>query len=84
MTTISIIRERGQLTIPDSIRKKVNWVRSQSPVAITVAKSDEIVIKPYQKQVNWEKIWEGIRRARAIKGRRGNLSKFIAEDRYGH
>lgn len=85
MKTVGIIRARGQLTIPDSIRRLVNWVSPQSAVTISVVKSDEIVIKPHQKQVDWDKIWEGIRKSRAIKGKgRGSLSKFIAEDRYRH
>lgn len=85
MKTVSIVRNRGQLTIPDSIRKVVSWISPQSAVTISVTKSDEIVITPHKKQYDWDKIWEGIRKARAIKGKgRGSLSKFIAEDRYRH
>lgn len=85
MKTVSIVRNRGQLTIPDSIRKVVSWVTPQSAVTISVVKPDEIVIKPHKKEYDWDKIWEGIRKARAIKGKgRGSLSKFIAEDRYRH
>lgn len=84
MQTVSIIRNRGQLTIPDSIRKITNWVSPMSVVTISQDKPDEIVIKPHQQHVDWDKIWAGIKKARAIKGRRGNLSKFIAEDRYSH
>ncbi len=86
MKAISIIRDRGQLTIPDSIRKTVNWVNPMSAISITVVKPDEIVIKPHQAQVDWDKIWAGINKARSIKseGDKGNLSKFIAEDRYNH
>lgn len=85
MKTVSIVRDRGQLTIPDSIRKVVSWISPQSAVTISVVKPDEIVIKPHKKEYDWDKIWEGIRKARAIKGKgRGSLSKFIAEDRYRH
>ena len=84
MKNVVIIRDRGQLTIPDSIRKAVSWVTPQSAVSISVVRPDEIVIKPHQKYVDWDKIWEGIRKSRAIKGKGGNLSKFIAEDRYSH
>ncbi len=81
----AIIRDRGQLTIPDSIRKVVNWATPLSAVTISVVNPDEIVIKPHKSQVNWDKIWEGIKSARAIKGKgRGSLSKFIVEDRYRH
>lgn len=85
MQTVSIIRERGQLTIPDSIRKIVNWITPSSVISISVVKPDEIIIRPHQTQIDWDKIWEGIRKARAIKGKgHGNLSKFIAKDRYLH
>ena len=83
----AIIRERGQLTIPDSIRKVVNWATPLSAVDISVTASDEILIKPHksQKEVDWDKLWERIKRVRAFKGKGGgNLSKFIAEDRYRH
>ena len=84
MKSVSIVRDRGQLTIPDSIRKLVTWVTPMSVVSISVVKPDEIVIKPHQQNIDWDKIWEGIKKARAIKGKRGNLSKFIAQDRYRH
>jgi len=84
MKTVSIIRDRGQLTIPDSIRKLVDWVNPMSAVTISVLKPDEIVIRPHQVTYNWDKIWEGIKKSRAIKGKAGNLSTFIAEDRYNH
>lgn len=84
MKAVSIIRSRGQLTIPDSIRKIVNWVTPMSAVSITVEKPDEIIIKPHQVQVNWDKIWAGIKKSRLLKGQKGNLSHFIAEDRHAH
>ncbi len=84
MKNVVVIRDRGQLTIPDAIRKAVHWVTPLSAVSISVVTPDEIVIKPHQSHVDWDKIWEGIRKSRAIKGKAGNLSKFIAEDRYNH
>lgn len=85
MKTISIIRDRGQLTIPDEIRKAVSWIAPLSAVSISVVKPDEIVIKPHKNEYDWDKIWKGIRRARSIKGKgKSSLSKFIAEDRYRH
>ena len=85
MKTVSIIRERGQLTIPDSIRQLISWVSPMSAVSITVIKPDEIVIRPHQAQVNWDKIWEGIKKARSIHGK-GKMSalEFIQRDRLSH
>ena len=82
---VSIIRDRGQLTIPDSIRRVVSWITPMSAVSISVIKPDEIVIKPHQKQGNWDQVWENIRKSRAISGR-GNLSAadFLEQDRRSH
>ena len=80
----AIIRDRGQLTIPDSIRKTLSWVAPMSAITISVVKADEIVIRPHysQKVVDWDKLWKQIKRVRAFKGKgRGNLSAFIIEDR---
>lgn len=84
MKNVSIIRNRGQLTIPDNIRKSVNWANPLSAVSIVVVGPDEIVIKPHQPHVDWDKIWAGIEKARAISGGKGNLSEFIAADRHNH
>lgn len=85
MKTVSIIRDRGQLTIPDSIRRVVSWITPMSAVSISVIKPDEIVIKPHQKQVNWDQVWENIRKSRAIPGK-GNISatEFLEQDRRSH
>ncbi len=85
MKTVSIIRERGQLTIPDSVRKLIDWVSPMSAVTISVVKPDEIVITPHQKHIDWDKIWEGIRKSRAIKGK-GTISamEILRKDRQNH
>lgn len=85
MKTVSIIRDRGQLTIPDAIRRMVGWITPLSAVSISVVKPDEIIIKPHQKQVNWDQVWENIRKARAISGK-GKLSaaEFLEQDRRSH
>ena len=75
MKAVSIIRDRGQLTIPDSIRKLVSWVNPMSAVSISIIKPDEIVIKPHQTKMDWDKIWENIRKSRAIKGKGKNIGK---------
>lgn len=85
MKMVSIIRDRGQLTIPDSIRKVITWMNPMSAVTISVIKPDEIVIKPHQKDIDWDKIWEGIRKARSIHGK-GKMSavEFLQKDRFSH
>lgn len=84
MKTVSIIRNRGQLTIPDAIRQFIPWVAPLSVVSLTLTRSDEIVIRPHdtQRQIDWDSLWAHIKRVRAFRGRgTGNLSGFIAEDR---
>ncbi len=82
MNAVSIIRDRGQLTIPGSIRKVINWASPMSAVTISVVKPNEIVIRPHQAQVNWDKLWKQIKQVRTFKGQgQGNLSAFIANDR---
>lgn len=83
--TTSIVRQRGQLTIPGSIRKGANWITPGSVVTVAQVKTDEIIIKPHstsQGKVYWNKLWRNIDLSRSHKGKyQGRLSKFIAEDR---
>lgn len=50
--TVSIIRNRGQLTIPNSIRVIREWASSNSVVTITSQQPDEIVIRPHKKEID--------------------------------
>lgn len=85
MKTVGIIRERGQLTIPDSIRKVVSWVTPLSAISISVVKPDEIVIKPHQTQIDWNKMWNLIRKSRAIKGKNAvSAIEILQKDRQSH
>jgi len=85
MKAVSIVRDRGQLTIPDSVRKLVSWVTPMSAVSISVIKPDQIIIRPHQNSLDWDRIWESIKRSRAIhgKGRVGG-SEFLSKDRQSH
>lgn len=84
--TTATIRDRWQITIPDEIRKLLEWIKPKSVVSVEVTAKKELIIKPYitEQKVNWKRVWEGIEQARSIKGGRGNLSKFIIEDRERH
>lgn len=85
INTTTQVRQRGQLTIPNSIRKRRQWAKSGSVVSISSEKPDEITIKPYSPkhaQTDWKKLWADMKRVRALKGKgRGNLSAFIAKDK---
>ena len=86
----AIIRNRGQLTIPDAIRRAFNWIKTESVVKIVYRSPQEIVITPYiqekVKKTDWKKVWTAIAEARAIssKGKKGSLSEFIIKDRERH
>ena len=85
MKSTSIIRERGQLTIPESIRRVVNWVTPLSAVSISVTKPDEIVIRPHQININTSDIWKNIQKSRAISGKgTANAVDFLIKDRNSH
>ncbi|MBI2028967.1 hypothetical protein HYT02_00980 [Candidatus Gottesmanbacteria bacterium] len=81
----SIIRDRGQLTIPETIRKMVDWVSPLSIVTISVDRPNQITIKPQtdSKKVDWDMIWQGIRLSRSFKGKNETKSalQMIREDR---
>jgi len=81
----AIIRDRGQLTIPDKIREVLQWIKPNAVISISVSSQKEIVLKPFRaKTVDWDDIWRRIRRAQSFKGQRGNLSEFIIKDRENH
>ena len=88
MKTIGIIRNKGQFTIPDSIRKKALWADSMSAVSVTLVRPNKIIIEPQQASLNWEEIWESVAQARAIKGSgKGNsqsAAEFLETDRKSH
>lgn len=84
MQTVSI-RDRGQITIPDNFRATYQWLKTGSVLVVSLQKN-KVILTPYEdkKVSNWKEIWEKIEIARAIKGKGGNLAKFVAEDRYRH
>lgn len=85
MNNIAVIRERGQLTIPDSVRKVASWAGPLSVVSVSIVKSDEIVIRPHRIQLNRKEIWRKIRHSRSVRGK-GNVSasQFLLRDRELH
>ena len=82
----AIIRDRGQLTIPEKIRGALKWPTPNSVVSIAITINSEILIKPYErdKNINWASIWKEIKRVRTFKGKKGNLANFIVSDRQSH
>jgi len=81
-----VIRDRGQLTIPEEIREALGWADASSAVRLKVLEPKRILIEPHQQEVkvDWEAVWDGIALSRSFSGKRGNLSRFIANDRQTH
>lgn len=86
MIRIATVRQRGQLTIPDEIRSQLLWINAHKAVRIRMESTKRIVIEPYreEKQTDWKKLRAQLARVATYKGKRGNLSQFIARDRYHH
>lgn len=83
---VVIVRNRGQITIPDSIRKTVGWVNPMSAVTISVVKPDEIVLRPQKKLVAYGKLWKMIEKSRSLGIGRATESaaEFLERDRHSH
>lgn len=86
MKKISVIRQRGQLTIPNSIRRAVGWADSMTAVDISVVKPDEIIIKPHKQSIDQDKIWEMIKKSRSfgIGKATSSAAEFLEKDRRSH
>ena len=85
MQVTSIIRNRGQLTIPDSIRKFVGWADTMSAVTIMVNKQEEILIRPQVRAMDKDKLWRRINEVRNLNaGEAFDVVKFLERDRQSH
>ena len=85
LQTTGILRQRGQVTIPDQVREFLEWLVPNTVISFTVSKNKTVTLGPYVKDaaqvVDWKNIWERIEIADSFRGKKGNLSKFIVEDR---
>lgn len=82
----AIIRDRGQLTIPDKLREILPWLSVNSVVTFYHRGGGEVVIRPFEEKrpMDWERIWSQVDLSRSFKGSLGNLSKAVFEDRVSH
>ncbi|EKD99401.1 MAG: hypothetical protein ACD_22C00266G0003 [uncultured bacterium] len=88
MCGTAVIRDRGQLTIPEKIRGLLKWSSPNSVVSLCTTTRNELIIRPYNSKektlVDWDSIWMNIDLSRSYKGKRGNLSEFVSFDRESH
>lgn len=68
MKSTSIIRERGQLTIPDTIRDSLTWLYPLSAVDITICDENTVMVSPhaYKKQLTWSECIQKIELAQTF------------------
>lgn len=82
--TTAIIRQRGQLTIPEEARKFFDWLGMDKVVTIQLT-AEAITIKPYVKSISndarWKRSDELMQIAHSFTGGKGNGSDWIVEDR---
>jgi len=86
MNATAIIRQRGQLTIPGKIRSDLSWMQTNSTISIRKTVDEKVILEPLQKTqiINWKSLRSQLKRVSNYKGKRGNLSQFIIEDRERH
>jgi len=88
MMTNVVVRQRGQVTIPDDVRNMVAWLSEGSAVGLEMVEKEMLILRPHTKAIvkkfSWNEISKKINLARSFKGQNGNLSGFIIEDRKNH
>ncbi len=86
MQSISLIRNRNQLTIPNSIRQIADWIKVDVAVSIEALSRDEIVIKPHRHNNTKDTIWQKIKKVRSYKAAANSMSaaEFLKKDRHAH
>lgn len=84
-----VVRQRGQLTVPEPIRRALDWLKPDAVVDFIVDGINEIRIQPYKEKktqfATWEELKAEMERIRSFPGKhKGSLSDFVAKDRYRH
>ena len=92
--TVSKIRERGQLTVPQSIRETLNWTGNQVMVKIVTTQDGFRVEKlpishpqhPKKKltKKQWDQIWKDFERISSSGRQDIKLTDFLRKDRDSH
>lgn len=80
MESIIVIRDRYQITIPESIRRYLTWL-SPGAVVKVFKKTDSLILSPYEKKaIDWPEVWRVIEKT-AGQGKKTSLAEFILADR---
>lgn len=82
--TISVIRDRYQLTIPEAIRRELLWTNPRMVVKVILVDKEKILLEPYQtKAINWQEIFKNLGKISKL-GRKISLAEFVIADRETH
>ena len=82
--TISVIRDRYQLTIPEAIRRELIWASPKMAVRVLLVDKEKILLEPYQtKTINWQEIFKNLGKIRKL-GKKISLAEFVIADRETH
>jgi len=80
MTITAVIRDRFQLTVPQSIRENLPWLVPGTAVHLFLS-NNQLTVRPYREEtIDWKKIWKTLALV-AGKGKKVSLSKFVIDDR---
>ncbi|MEK7565684.1 MAG: AbrB/MazE/SpoVT family DNA-binding domain-containing protein [Patescibacteria group bacterium] len=84
--TTAVIRQRGQLTIPEEVRKIFGWLGKDKVVTIQTS-INAVVVKPYSQtnfgSTQWKRAHELVQISHSFVGGKGNISSQISQDREG-
>lgn len=90
------VRERGQMTLPENIRRQIDWLNTGSILEIKINPlQDKLIIKPLlsnkstankkvfkqNNQPNWNKIKKKLKTIRTWGRQDVNLTEFLINDR---
>ena len=82
--TISVIRDRYQLTIPEAIRRELLWTSPRMVVKVILVDKEKILLEPYQtKVIKWQEIFMNLDKIRSW-GKKISLAEFVVADRETH
>jgi len=87
-TYTAVIRDRNQVTLPQGISALLPWIKSTSPIKITITNPHTITIEPHVATATstWDELYAQMKTVRSFKGKNDtSLSDFIHWDRqFGH
>ncbi len=82
--SIAVIRDRYQLTIPEEIRRDLNWLEIQKVVRLVLIGEGRVLVEPYQANTpNWPEIWKSLEKIKGW-GAKTDLANLVIADRASH